>query len=317
MNIELLTQKGSTIYYPSVESGISFDHERGQASKLAFSVTDDSKLSITEGSPVSFKVDDKGVFYGFVFSMQRDKKGVIKITCYDQMRYLKNKDTYVFKKKTAGAIVKMIAGDFGLKTGTIASTVYKISKVEDNQTLLDMINNALEETLREKTKMYTLYDDFGKLQLRDVENLKIPLIIDEETGENYDYTSSIDDGTYNKVKLSYENEEAGKRDIYIAQDSSHINAWGLLQYFETIKDKTGAKAKAKALLSLYNVKTRKLQIKNAFGDTRVRAGCAVVVKLDLGDVKLSNYMMVESAKHSFKENLHTMDLTLRGGEFLG
>lgn len=44
--------------------------------------------------------------------------------------------------------------------------------------------------------------------------------------------------------------------------------------------------------------------------------CSIVVKLNLGDVSLQNFMLVEKVKHNFKNELHTMDLTLRGGEFI-
>lgn len=77
-------------------------------------------------------------------------------------------------------------------------------------------------------------------------------MIDEETGENFDYTSSIDSDTYNKVKLTYDNEETGKREVYIAQDGSHINEWGILQYFDTLSKGENGQAKADALLQLYN-----------------------------------------------------------------
>ncbi len=43
----------------------------------------------------------------------------------------------------------------------------------------------------------------------------------------------------------------------------------------------------------------------------------IVVNLDLGDMKLKNFMLVESCRHTYKESMHWMDLTLRGGEFVG
>jgi hypothetical protein len=43
----------------------------------------------------------------------------------------------------------------------------------------------------------------------------------------------------------------------------------------------------------------------------------VAVSLDLGDMKVSNFMLVEKVKHTFKLDEHFMDLTLRGGEFVG
>lgn len=316
--VELLIQNGNTIYTPIVPEGLTFDLERKQTGKLTFNVIKDGIINFTEGNSVSLKVDGQPMFYGFVFSKQRDKTNSIKVVAYDQMRYLKNKDTYVYTNKKASDLVKMIAEDFKLQLGDVEDTGYMIpKKVEDNQTLLDIILNALDDTLVQTKKMFVLYDDFGKLTLKNVESMKLGLVIDEETGENYDYTSSIDNQTYNKIKLAYENEDTGKRDIYIAQDGENINKWGVLQFFDTLKDPTQGKAKADALLSLYNQKTRKLQIKGAFGDVRVRAGSAVIVRLNLGDVVVGSFMMVEKVRHVFNNSIHQMDLTLRGGEFLG
>lgn len=315
---ELLIQHGSKVYQPIVTGEIQWQTERkGKAGSLTFKVVKDSTINFTEGDAVRLKADGKNVFYGFVFQKKRDKEGIITVTAYDQLRYLKNKDTYVYSNKTASEVVQMLAKDFNLQCGTLEDTKFKIeSRVEDNQTLFDIIQNALDLTLQNKKEMYVLYDDFGKLTLKNIGNMKVGILIDEDTGENFDYSSSIDGETYNKIKLVYENEESGKREIYIAQDSSHINQWGVLQYFETIDEKTNGKAKADALLSLYNQKTRKLTIKGAFGDVRVKAGTLVAVSLNLGDIVANSFLLVEQAKHSFSESFYTMDLTLRGGEFI-
>ena len=170
--------------------------------------------------------------------------------------------------------------------------------------------------------MFILYDDFGHLKFKSLSDMYVGnnssgyLCMDEETGQNYDYTSSIDEETYNRVKLTYDNEDTGKREVYIAQDGANINRWGMLQYFDTLSKGENGQAKANALLSLYNKKTRNLKITNAIGDNRVRAGSMVIVNLDLGDVKVKNFMLVEKCSHVFKENEHWMDLTLRGGEFI-
>ena len=100
------------------------------------------------------------------------------------------------------------------------------------------------------------------------------------------------------------------------QDGVNINRWGVLQYCDTVSEGENGEAKAKALLSLYNKKTRNLRITNAFGDIRVRAGSLLVVNLNLGDRKVENFMLVEKVKHTFRNGEHFMDLTLRGGEFV-
>ena len=246
--------------------------------------------------------------------MQRDREQIITVTGYDQLRYFKNKDTYVYENKTAGEVIKMITADFNMQTGNIENTGFKIaSRVEENTTLFDIIQNALDLTLENKKTMYVMFDDFGKIALKSLSSMELNVLIDEETGENFDYTSSIDDKTYNQVKLTYDNDETGKREVYIAKSTKNINQWGVLQHFDELQKGENGQAKADALLNLYNSKTRNLSIKNAFGDVRVRAGSLIVVKLNLGDVKVENFMLVEKCKHEFKGIEHFMTLTLRGG----
>lgn len=318
MDVELLIQNGSKVYIPVVEEGITWQTERkGSPGELKFSVVKDSIINFTEGDAVRLKVDGKNVFYGFVFIKKRNKDGIIEVTAYDQLRYFKNKDTYVYTNKTAGEFIKMIASDFQMQTGTLEDTGFRIaSRVEENTTLFDMVQNTLDLTLQNKKEMYVMFDDFGKVALKNISSMIVNILIDEETAENFDYMSSIDSETYNRIKLTYDNEGTGKRDVYISQDSKNMNSWGVLQYFDTLQKGENGKAKADALLQLYNKKTRTLSVSNAFGDTRVRAGCMIVVQLNLGDMKTNNLMLVEKCKHTFKESEHFMDLTLRGGEFI-
>ncbi|WFD12204.1 hydrolase [Tepidibacter hydrothermalis] len=318
MEVEILIQNGNKVYIPVVEEDIVWSTERKDIpGQLTFNIIPDEIINFTEGNAVRMKVDGKNIFYGFIFTKKRTKEGIISVTAYDQLRYLKNKDTYVYTNKTAGEFIQMIASDFNLQTGTLEDTGYKIaSRVEDNVTLMEMIQSSLDLTLQAKKELYVLYDDFGKIALKNIMSMQLNILIDEETGENYSYSSSIDSDTYNKIKLVYDNEESGKRDVYIAQDSTNMNSWGVLQYFDTLQKGENGKAKADALLSLYNSKTRNLVINNAFGDTRVRAGSMVIVQLNLGDIKLNNFMLVEKCKHKFKNDEHLMDLTLRGGEFV-
>jgi len=307
-----------TGYLPPSEEGITLDLERkGNPGKLVFNVVDTPELRFEEGDPVTFKVDNKNVFYGFVFTKGRKKDGKIKVTAYDQLRYLKNKDSYILINRTASAIIRMIADDFQLRAGNIADTGWAVPKVDaDNKTLFDIILSALDETLQNTGRMYTLYDDFGSLQLRNIEDMKLDYMVDAETAEDYDYTSSIDSNTYNKIKLAFDNKDRGTREFFIAKDSSTMNKWGVLQYFEKIRSTRNGKAKADALLSLYNSVSRKLTISEAFGDIRVRGGSSIITKFDFKDIRLMNYMLVEKVQHNFKNEQHTMKLTLRGGEFV-
>lgn len=326
MNLKLYVSnpEGSVLYQPVIEEGIEWSTERrGTPGKLTFKVIPDSVLKMTEGNPVRLEVNGNKLFYGYIFKQQRSKDGLISITAYDQLRYLKNKDTLSYETMKASEVIQMIAADFNLQVGELEDTGYIIPyRTEDNATLYDMIETALDLTMTNKKEMYVFYDDFGKLTLKNISNMYVGsdnkyLMIDEETGENFEYTSSIDSDTYNKIKLTYENEDTGKRDVYIVKDIGNINLWGVLQYHDTLQKGENGQTKADALLTLYNKKTRNLKITNAFGDIRVRAGSMVVVKMDLGDVQVQNFMLVEKVTHKFKESEHWMDLTLRGGEFIG
>lgn len=326
MDIELLVanEAGTKAYIPPVEEGIEWLTERRSApGKLTFKVLKDDGLDFSEGSAVRLKVDGDNIFYGFVFKQSREKEQIIKVTAYDQLRYLKNKDTYVYENKTAAQFIRMVAADFSLNTGMIDDTAFTIeSRVEENTSLFEMVENALDLELTNTGELYVLYDDFGKLTLKHLSEMYVGspgayLLIDEETGENYEYTSSIDDNTFNKIKLTYDNEDTGFREVYIAQDGANMNRWGILQYYDTVSKGENGQAKADALLKLYNKKTRTLKITNAIGDNRVRAGSMVVICLDLGDMKLNNFMLVESCKHIYRQGEHWMNLTMKGGEFVG
>lgn len=316
MVYELIIQNGLKLFSPLVVGDITLSIERrGSPGKLSFKVLKDEALDITEGNAVRLSVDGTGVFYGFIFTRKPTKDKQVEVIAYDQIRYLKNKDTYVYENKRASELVKMIADDFDLQAGSIAQTEFVIeSRVEDNASLMDIIYNALDLELRNNKNMFVLYDDFGKLVLRNISDMRLNLLIDADTAESYDYSISIDDNTYNKIKLYKDGTDA--RDVYIAQDGQHMNDWGILQLSEKLEEGEDGKTKADALLSLYNAKTRKLKVSKAFGDIRVRGGTLLPVILQLDDVSLTNFMLVEKVTHTFSLDHHSMDLTLRGGEFI-
>ena len=305
--IELLiaNETGSQVYQPAVEEGIEWTTQRsGTPGKLTFKVLKDDIMNFTEGSAIRLKDGDDKIFYGFIFTQSRQKDQIITITAYDQLRYLQNKDTKIYEGKTATQFIRMLGADYTLNIGTMENTGYVItSRVEENTSLFDMIGNALDLTLANTGKMFVLYDDFGKLTLKSLDNMRVGsgdtfLMIDEESGEDFEYKSSIDSDTYNKIKLTYDNEDTGTREIYIAQSGANINKWGMLQYFDTLQKGENGQAKADALLKLYNKKTRNLKLTNVFGDNRVRAGSLIVVNLSLGDVTVKNVHILTKSRNT-------------------
>ncbi|MPM94637.1 hypothetical protein SDC9_141785 [bioreactor metagenome] len=214
--------------------------------------------------------------------------------------------------------VKMIVEDFGLKCGEIDDTEYVIAQnLMDNKTLFDMIQENLDTTLINTKKLYILYDNFGRINLKNLDNMYTLGLVDESKLENFDYTSSIDGETYNFIKILYTNDTTGEREAYKAKDTENMKNWGMLQYFDTADSPEGLKERAETLLKLYDKKTRKLSLKNVIGDVRVRAGCGLKVKLGLGDISIDNKFVCESVTHTFKEGKHLMDITLWGNDIFG
>jgi cell wall-associated NlpC family hydrolase len=314
---ELLIVCGDSVQAPILKDKIQWETQRkGSPGKLTFTCIKAPGLSFQEGDAVRFRYDGKDVFFGYVFTKQRDKEHHIKVTAYDQLRYFKNKDTIIYYNKTASELLKMLAADNRLQLGTVEDTGWKIEKRnESDATLFDILQTALDITLRSKQKIYVLYDDFGKICLRDMETMTLDILINGENTENFDYTTSIDKDTFNRVKLYHDNSETGKREIYIAQSGADMNQWGVLQYCESVSNEgVDMKSKTDTLLKLYNRKTRNLTVKKILGDIRARAGMRVAVDLGLGDINLKSYLIIEKAVHTFESGRHTMDLTLVGGE---
>ena len=304
---------------PVISGNVVWTTERtGTAGKLTFTVVKDNIIDFQEGNPVALKVDGKEVFYGYVFEKKRTKEPTISVTAYDQLRYLKNKDYFIMESHTASDLIRHIAEDFRLNCGEIEDTGYVRAAKNCEGTLFDIFQEALDDTLMNRKEIYVLYDNFGKLALKNIKNMKINdmQVITDSRLENIDYSTSIDGETYNRIRLVYEDKDSGTAKIYQSQSTDSMNKWGVLQYFEKANQTTGLKAKTDALLGLYNKKTRKLVLKGVFGDLRVRAGCMVPVLLNLGDIVTQQFFICEKVTHTFSENRDSMDLSLRGSDFI-
>ena len=279
--------------------------------KLTFTIIKSGDLSFTEGDVVRFSVDGQLQFYGWVFTKSKDRWGVIDVTCYDRLRYFKANASYAFYGQTAGAIIQQIAGDLQVDVGTIASTGYAIpSLVEEDQSCLDIIGSAVQQTLLNTGDIYVFYDDGNGVALRRPEDMISNVVIGEKSLLlDYTYKTDIDEQTYNSIKLARPNEDTGMADVFVAQDSSTIAQWGLLQLYQTIDGDVNdaqAKAQASASLQYYNRRMRTLSVES-LGVPGLRAGMMVLMKVPyLGDINLDQYVLLEKVTHTWENEVHTM-----------
>lgn len=285
-------------------------------SKLDISIKPlDSIELLTEGAFISVKVQGIKLFYGRIFTIDLDHNRHANVTAYGFMRYLQNKDTLVTKKSTASMIFKGICQRCGLKYRVISESEYTLPKrIQDNKTYADIIAYALDKTLIDTGEWFFLRDNWGTIDFLNVSQERTPVYIgDESLLSSFSYKSSIDDETYNQIKLTKENKKTKKRDVYIQKDSINIKRWGLLQYYESVQESMNTaqiKKRLDMLIKYYNKPKRTLKLPKCIGDFRIMAGRSFVLGIDSLKtvVPYNQYVICSSCIHTITNDMHTMEL---------
>ena len=205
---------------------------------LTFTCLEDSGVAIPEGSSVEFSVEGVKMFKGYIFTAERNKDGEVSYTARDQLRYLKANASYLFQNMTLPQIIGQIAADFGLKVGAMEDAGYAFPYLDkENEGCLDIIFDALAQTIVQTGKIYNFYDNCGELCLTEAKNMFITTLLgDKSLVTDYTYKRDIDSNTYNRVKLVRKNKNSGRTDAYIHEDSDTIKKWGLLQYYDEVDE---------------------------------------------------------------------------------
>ena len=313
MAAELVAEQDGAIFLPATLGGVEWTTQRsGAPGTLTFTVLEDEGFPVLrEGCRVSLRLDGKGLFCGYIFTRTQTDRRQVRITAYDQLRYLRSRDTLVYAGKKASDLLRILAADFRLSLGTVEDTGYMIPLgTEENVPIWDMLENALDETYRATGRRYVLYDDFGRLCLKSAGSLILPLLLDGDTVQGFCCEESIDSETYTRVRLLYEDGRRGIRQLFSGANESLEERWGVLQYFEKLSDPTGGWERVSSLLRTHNEPSLTVTVTGALGHPSVRAGVSLFTDLPGAD----RTMTVESARHVFRGPVHTMDLELRKGE---
>ena len=306
----------------------------GQPGKLTFNIEDDDEINFKRGSTITYKVTKDGVetgcFFGYVFTSEMSDDSQIQVTCYDQLRYLQNKDFYVVENKTASQVFEMVCLNNQLKNYKVidAATSVIPPRIHDGVSMFDIIDWGIGHELRTSKKWFMIRDNFGTLEFIDIANLYIPpkelSLTDKSNIYGFKYSASIDSDTYNQVKIMQENRENKKgkvvksggkvvsRDFGFSKSDVSINQWGLLQYFEK-----SDKHLNPAQLQMYadSILSQKNREKTTFsvvceGDLRVNSGSQVFIFVDKVKNELPDYykFLVTACAHRFSNQEHTMEL---------
>ena len=298
---------------PVTERVVWTTYSKQEPAKLTFSLLKTAGLGFWEGDDVAFYVNGDLLFKGFVFAKTKDDKGCIEAVCYDQLRYLRARQSYDFSGCTAGQIIKKIAADFQLKCGDIAETAYKLPVLlADDKTCLDTICRALEQTAAATGVSFRFFDEGGKLVLRPPSALLSPYILgDGSFTTGYSYHTSIDDEVYNYVKLVRPDESAGNGEAVVAKDTAAMARWGLLQLYKRVDGELNAaqlKEMAKSLLLQYDRLQQRLTL-SCLGLPDLRAGQLVRVEIaELGEAAAKTALVAQQVTQRFSAQGHTMDV---------
>lgn len=310
MRLVVLDNNGRLYDISELVIQISYtDQLNDGCSKLEFSYIN-GNLIIENGNEIRFDYENLS-FNGKVFKVSRDKGKEIKVTVYDRLRYIKAKDYIVISQKKLSDVIGIMSTRFKYSKGYIEATGYTLAtNVYDGSTWLDIIYDGIAEEKYRNNKFYVLRDEAGFITLRNIEDLKLNLILgDQSLCYDFSYEKSIDEDFYNQVVIHYKKDKVSG--MASAYDNSSQNRYGMLQYYEVKEglNKTQADDYAKVLLKLYNQESESLSLE-CLGDSRIRAGNSFLGYIaDIMDSKYK-WMIVKSVTHDFIP-VHTMKIEVK------
>jgi len=321
MEVKLLLQHGSNVYdaTPILEGGIEwYASVMGKAGRLKFKVVRDGIVNFVEGDKVTLSVNGMVRFSGFVMTKERSSEQVISVTAYDQMFYLtRNKATYMFVNKGMQEIVQTIGADYGLQVGYIADSGWKIpQRIEEGETLVDIILSALEICGQAVGKEYFLFDQGGALVVKERKEMMTDAVLKcDGSISDYTYKTDISRDTYNAVQLYHAGRKETERKAYHAEKTDKVKEWGRLQYYKRVAytlNQAQLKELAESILKEKNRVVKKLTIENINGDMLLFAGNSIWLEIpDLAEISLQGQALIENCTHIFEDGEHRMRMDIR------
>lgn len=146
--------------------------------------------------------------------------------------------------------------------------------------------------------------------------------VDNTEIEGFTWEKSIDDqdDMSNQLKLVYDDDDAGVKHVYVYNNAESQSKYGtLVEYFSDSgwEDETTRDYYVKIWKQKRTDPSKTYTAKGVTGATDCRGGSFIITQVRVGlDAEATNtFMLVEEAKHTFEGGRHTMDLTLRGGQY--
>ena len=199
---------------------------QGQPGKLTFTLEKDPNglLQLSMGSLVKFWNDGIQVFYGYVFTIDTDKDERLKVTAYDQMRYLQNHDYIFMSNMNLTELFKKICTQTELKY-RIMGHAKEVDEVKldphhfNDVSYFDMLQYAIT-----RTNANNVEKDFEK----NINKMGVGASVYFAGGKNYVTPRSAIPTSYNRTagvaKITQISNE-GLHKYHIIGTTSNVYGW--------------------------------------------------------------------------------------------
>ena len=315
--IQLLVVKDKkTIDMTNLVKSVRWSGRKGSSARtITVAMIDDdgyrharSGIDVADGNQCVFLVDGKERFRGILMNQNQGDNKQLKFKAYDNGIYLaNNKDTFVYKNKTADQVFSDVCSRFGIPTGEVAKCSYKIPEFTKSKTTgQDAVLDALSLDYKATGTRHFISSDKGKLSLLQRKDQVISFVVDGDANlYGYSYTKSIESIKTRVKMISKEGTTLAEK-----SNSSLEQKIGIFQEIQQ-PDESLTKAQVKDLvggvLDTLDDPEETLTL-NVLGDPDVISGKAILVKIPHLDISRAYY--VDSDDHTFEDNMHTMSLTL-------
>ena len=315
--IQLLVVKDKkTIDMTNLVKSVRWSGRKGRSARtITVAMIDDdgyrharSGIDVADGNQCVFLVDGKERFRGILMNQNQGDNKQLKFKAYDNGIYLaNNKDTFVYKNKTADQVFSDVCSRFGIPTGEVAKCSYKIPEFTKSKTTgQDAVLDALSLDYKATGTRHFISSDKGKLSLFQRKDQVISFVVDGDANlYGYSYTKSIESIKTRVKMISKEGTTLAEK-----SNSSLEQKIGIFQEIQQ-PDESLTKAQVKDLvgsvLDTLDDPEETLTL-NILGDPDVISGKAILVKIPHLDISRAYY--VDSDDHTFEDNMHTMSLTL-------
>lgn len=315
--IQLLVVKDKkTIDMTNLVKSVRWSGRKGSSARtITVAMIDDdgyrharSGIDVADGNQCVFLVDGKERFRGILMNQNQGDNKQLKFKAYDNGIYLaNNKDTFVYKNKTADQVFSDVCSRFGIPTGEVAKCSYKIPEFTKSKTTgQDAVLDALSLDYKATGTRHFISSDKGKLSLLQRKDQVISFVVDGDANlYGYSYTKSIESIKTRVRMISKEGTTLAEK-----SNSALEQKIGIFQEIQQ-PDESLTKAQVKDLvgsvLDTLDDPEETLTL-NILGDPDVISGKAILVKIP--HLGISRAYYVDSDDHAFEDNMHTMSLTL-------